>query len=212
MFWPQELLQNTLPDARILTYGYDSRIGHRLAQPVNQNTILDLGQNLLVSLEAQRRPQPSRPIIFVAHSLGGILVKEALRRSEGHREHQREFYSVYNSTIALIFFGTPHRGAEPQGLVRNVAETMIRAAGFSPNDTLINGLLPNSERLKELREEFSKMLQSKRWKVYSFQEQYGLPFLNGKKVSQSCTYPTYLAYLIVLRLWKTPRPTWMIQL
>ncbi|MCJ1437849.1 hypothetical protein MMC27_007236 [Xylographa pallens] len=145
VFWPQELLQNTLPDARILTYGYDSRIGHRLTQPVNQNTILDLGQNLLAGLEAQ--------------------LKEALRRSEGHREHQRDFYSVYNSTIAFMFFGTPHRGAEPQGLVRNVAETVIRVAGFLPNETLINALLPNSERLKELREEFSKMLQTKRWKV-----------------------------------------------
>ncbi|MCJ1378949.1 hypothetical protein MMC17_002048 [Xylographa soralifera] len=81
-----------------------------------------------------------------------------------------------------MFFGTPHRGAEPQGLVRNVAETVIRVAGFLPNDTLINSLLPNSERLKELREEFSKMLQNKRWKVYSFQEQYGFPDLNGKKV------------------------------
>ena len=199
MFWPQELLQKTLPDARILTYGYDSGIGHRLTQPVNQNTILDLGQNLLAGLEAQRRSQPCRPIIFVAHSLGGIIVKEALRRSEGHREHQRDFYSVYNSTIAFIFFGTPHRGAEPQGLVRNVAETVIRVAGFLPNETLINALLPNSERLKELREEFSKMLQTKRWKVYSFQEQYGLSVLNGRKASKSSTCFAHLANLIVFR-------------
>ncbi|MCJ1405012.1 hypothetical protein MMC11_008238 [Xylographa trunciseda] len=182
VFWPQELLKHTLPNARILTYGYDSLIGHRLGQPVSTNTILDVGQNLLVSLAAQRRLQPSRPIIFVAHSLGGILVKEVLRRSESHREYQRDFYSVYNSTVALMFFGTPHRGADPQALVRSVTEKLLRAALFLPNDTLINGLLPNSERLKELREEFSKMLQTKRWKVYSFQEQYGIPILNGKKI------------------------------
>jgi hypothetical protein len=44
-------------------------------------------------------------------------------------------------------------------------------------------LLPTSERLKELRDEFSPMAHQKEWMIYSFQEQYGVPALNDKKVS-----------------------------
>jgi len=184
VFWPRDLLKDVLCKARILTYGYDSRISHRLGTQVNQSTILDLGQNLMSSLEAKRRTHPKRPLIFVAHSLGGIVVKAALRRSAGHREYQKEFHDIYDSTIALIFFGTPHRGSDPLSLIRTVAEGVLRAAGYTPNEKLVEGLLPSSERLKDLREEFSKMIRTKDWKIHSFQEGCGMLALNGEKVSR----------------------------
>jgi hypothetical protein len=197
VFWPEDLLPQDLPSARILTYGYDTHVRHRLQTPINQSTILGLGQDLLHSLEPLRRGCTSRPIIFVAHSLGGILVKEALRRSEGHRAYQKDFYSIFDSTVAIIFFGTPHRGADPQCMIKSVAESIIRLAGYDINDQLINSLLPSSERLQELREEFSKMVRMKDWRVYSFQESYGLRRLNGKKVRRK------LRRLIIISL--TPR-------
>jgi hypothetical protein len=183
VFWPQDLLPTTLPNARIFTYGYDSNIRHRFAAPGNKSTVYDLGNNLLLSLEAKRSSQPSRPLIFVAHSLGGIVVKETLRRSEGHRTHHSHLRSIYDATVALQFFGTPHSGADPLGVVHRVAEKVVRLLGVTVNDQLVNSLLPTSERLRELREEFSKMSHNKNWKLYSFQEQYGLRILNGDKVS-----------------------------
>ncbi|KAH0538032.1 hypothetical protein FGG08_005344 [Glutinoglossum americanum] len=182
VFWPQDLLPTTLTNARVLTYGYDSNIRHRLGAPASKSTVYDLGHNLLLSLEARRSSQPSRPLIFVAHSLGGIIVKEALRRSEGQQAHHSHLYSIYDATIALICFGTPHSGADPRGVVYRAAETVVRLAGFVVNDQLVNSLLPSSERLRELRDEFSRMSRSKNWMLYSFQEQYGLKFLNGDKV------------------------------
>lgn len=112
-------------------------------------------------------------------------MKEALRRSEGHRIYQTEFHAVYEATVGILFFGTPHRGADPQGMVKSVAESVLRLAGYSINDQLVNSLLSNSERLKELREEFSKMRYSRNWRVYSFQEEYGLRRLNGRKVRRA---------------------------
>ncbi|KAH0553285.1 hypothetical protein GP486_006582, partial [Trichoglossum hirsutum] len=182
VFWPQDLLPKTLVNSRIFTYGYDSNIRHRLGAPVNKTTVYDLGHNLLLSLEAKRRSQPSRPLVFIAHSLGGIVVKEALRRSEGYRACQTHLYSIYDATVALICFGTPHSGADPRSVVCRVAEAVVRLTGFTVNDQLINSLLPRSEQLRELREEFSKMSRAKNWMLYSFQEQYGLKVLNGDKV------------------------------
>jgi hypothetical protein len=37
----------------------------------------------------------------------------------------------------------------------NTAEKVIKAAGSSANEQIANTLLPSSERLRELREEFS---------------------------------------------------------
>jgi hypothetical protein len=171
-----------MPNARIFTYGYDSSIRHPLAAPGNKSTVYDLGNNLLLSLEAKRSSQPSRPLIFVAHSLGGIVVKETLRRSEGYRTHHSHLHSIYDATVGLQFFGTPHSGSDPLGIVHRIAEKIARLLGFTVNDQLVNSLLPNSERLRELREEFSRMSHTKNWKLYSFQEQYGVGILNGDKV------------------------------
>jgi hypothetical protein len=186
VFWPQDLLPTTLPNARVYTYGYDSNIRHRLGTPANKSTVYDLGHDLLLSLEAKRNCQPSRPLIFVAHSLGGIVVKEALRRSEGYQTHHSHLYSVYDATVAILCFGTPHSGADPRGVVHRVAEAVVRLAGFTVNDQLVNSLLPSSERLRELRDEFSRMSRTKNWMLFSFQEQYGLKVLNGDKVRIVC--------------------------
>jgi len=140
--------------------------------------------DFLVSLEAEHRSQPSRPLIFIAHSLGGIVVKEALRRSHSFQMHQSHLHEIYNSTKAVTFFGTPHGGADPRGLIHLIAEKVAQVAGFSINKQLVDTLLPTSERLRELRDEFSPMARQKGWIIYSFQEQYGILALNNRKVSE----------------------------
>jgi len=147
----------TLPNARVLTYGYDTNIRHRFEAPISKNTVYDIGMDLLVSLEAERRSKPSRPLIFVAHSLGGIVVKEALRRSHCFQMHQTHLHEIYQSTVAVVFFGTPHSGADPRSLIHHIAEKVIQAAGFSVNEQMVSTLLPTSKRLKELRDEFIPM-------------------------------------------------------
>lgn len=181
--WPRHLLPKTLPAARVLVYGYDTKIAHFLKNPVCQSTVYDIASDLLKSLEASCRSQPCRPIVFVAHSLGGIVVKEALRQAQGFQLHQPQFHQIYMSTAAIIFFGTPHGGADPRGLRELVAEKLIKAAGFSVNEQIVNALLPTSERLKELRDAFAPMARQNNWLIYSFQEQYDVPFLSSGKES-----------------------------
>ncbi|RYP15649.1 hypothetical protein DL767_010303 [Monosporascus sp. MG133] len=135
-----------------------------------------------LSLEAEHRQEPSRPILFVAHSLGGIIVKEMLRRANSCQSCQPHLHNVFNSTIGIVFFGTPHGGADPRGFLRHVAETLIRAAGFSVNDQIVNTLLPSSARLRELRDEFGPIAHEQNWIVHSFQEELGIKYLNGRKV------------------------------
>ncbi|KAJ9668958.1 hypothetical protein H2201_000784 [Coniosporium apollinis] len=157
VYWPRDLVPTTVPDARILTYGYDTHIRHRFGPAVSSSTVYDIAWDFLVSLEAERRSESSRPLLFIAHSLGGIVVKEALRRSRGCETYQNHIHTIYESTSGIIFFGTPHGGADPRGLLQHIAERVIRAAGFTVNEQIVNTLLPSSERLRELREEFGPM-------------------------------------------------------
>ncbi|CAL8584147.1 hypothetical protein XPA_009752 [Xanthoria parietina] len=157
VYWPKHLLPETLPSARVFAYGYDTRVRHALDAPVSKNTVYDIASDFLRTLEAERRSQPSRPLIFIAHSLGGIVVKELLRQSYGHQAHHSHLHRIYKATAAVLFFGTPHGGADPRGLCEHVVEQVARAAGLTVNEQIVSTLLPNSERLRELRDEFGPM-------------------------------------------------------
>ena len=77
VFWPRDLLPVRFPDVRIFTWGYEVDIDHALSG-ASTATVFQHAANLLsdlcdvrISSEAE-----SRPLIFVAHSLGGIVVKD----------------------------------------------------------------------------------------------------------------------------------------
>ena len=202
VYWPRDLVPITVPNARVLTYGYDTHVRHRIGPAMSKNTIYDIAWDFLVSLEAARCSELFRPLLFIAHSLGGIVVKEALRQSRSCEIHQSHLRSIYKSTSGIVFFGTPHGGADPRGLLQHIAEKIIRALGFSANEQIVNMLLPSSERLKELRDEFGPMARQENWTIYSFQEQYGLKALNGNKVKDTA-FPGWSTNII--RLWTIHR-------
>ena len=181
-YWPRDLVPETVPCARVLTFGYDTHIRHWIGASANRNTVYDIAWDLLVALESERRTKPLRPILFVVHSLGGIVVKEMLRRSKGCHLGQAYLSRVFQSTIGIIFFGTPHAGSDPRDLLHHVAEKVIKAVGFSVNEQIVNDLLPSSSRLRELRDEFGPMARDRSWIIHSFQEQVGVELL-GQKVS-----------------------------
>ncbi|TRX88257.1 hypothetical protein FHL15_010824 [Xylaria flabelliformis] len=181
-YWPRDLLPLTVTDARILTFGYDTHIRHVFAGQISQNSVYDMSWDFLVALEAQRKEHVSRPIIFIVHSLGGIVVKEMLRRSDGCHGSRQFLRSIVESTHGIIFFGTPHGGADPRSFLLRIAESAVKVAGFSVNEKIVSTLLPSSERLRELRDEFGPLAMKYNWIIHSFQEQYGVAMLSGKKV------------------------------
>jgi hypothetical protein len=193
VYWPRQLVRETLPNARVLTFGYDTHVRHMLGRPVSRNTVYDIAWDFLVALEAERRLESSRPVLFIAHSLGGIVVKEMLRRSSSCHLSQPPLHEVFESTIGIMFFGTPHGGADPRGFLQHVAEKAIKAAGFSVNKQIVDTLLPSAERLKELRDEFSPMAHQQGWIIHSFQEEIGVNLLSGHKVRRNVHRASRLA-------------------
>jgi protein SERAC1 len=75
VFWPRDLLPGSCPRARISVFGYQTDIAkHQFAGAVNKNSIFAHSKNLVNELARQRPLR--RPILFVTHSLGGVVIKE----------------------------------------------------------------------------------------------------------------------------------------
>jgi hypothetical protein len=74
VYWPKDLLPVDCPKSRIMTWGYDTVITKGIAGPTNKSNIFAHAKDLLYALDRER--PLGRPLIFVAHSLGGIVVKE----------------------------------------------------------------------------------------------------------------------------------------
>jgi hypothetical protein len=73
--WLQDFLPSQLPSARIMSFGYNSDTA--LSNAVTD--IDDVASMLLFRLNLSRKHEDERkrPIVFISHSLGGIVVKKA---------------------------------------------------------------------------------------------------------------------------------------
>ncbi|KAH6712631.1 hypothetical protein BKA61DRAFT_485684 [Leptodontidium sp. MPI-SDFR-AT-0119] len=76
-FWLQDLIPKDLPGVRVFSYGYPADVFCTFAT----GTIDTFARSLLESLKRERRSkdQQKRPIIFICHSMGGIVVKKVCR-------------------------------------------------------------------------------------------------------------------------------------
>ncbi|TGJ85233.1 hypothetical protein E0Z10_g3561 [Xylaria hypoxylon] len=182
VYWPRDLLPDIIPHGRVVTFGYDTNIRHSLNGPISQNRLGDHATDFLSALEDCRHQDPRRPLMFIAHSLGGLLVKDTLRLSKSYEHIQPDRYHVYGSTTNIFFFGTPHAGTDPRNTLHKVLANIIEAVGFRVNKEIVRTLMPGAERSKLLAEDFLKWTNERDWKIHTFQEEFAHSSLGVKIV------------------------------
>ncbi|KAJ4138561.1 hypothetical protein NW768_002404 [Fusarium equiseti] len=96
--------RGTVEKVRILSYGYGPYDG----PGERQFDVFDCTSDLRHGLIYHRKNTPLRPLIFVAHCVGGLVLKEVVNYCYYSRptSHDAAIYSVLKG---IIFIGTPHK-------------------------------------------------------------------------------------------------------
>ena len=154
--WLRDALPEYLPNARVMIYGYDSKlVGSHSFQNLG-----DVGSRFRASLKVALGPVPrERPLIFVAHSLGGLVLKEAMvQMVSGSDADSRNF----KATFGILFFGVPNQGMDISSLL-----SMVRG---QPNLHFLSTLSKDGGFLQSLIEKFQTTFTFQDSHIYSFYE------------------------------------------
>lgn len=140
--WIRDELPRRLPGVRFLIYGYDTT----LVDSKSFQTIPDLAVSLAGTMKAMEWSAPSsRPVLFLVHSLGGVILKQALVMLAGGGSQER---AVIEKIKGAIFFGVPSQKMSMPDLF-----TML---GSQPNTALLKDLA-ESDFLASLDEQFGNI-------------------------------------------------------
>lgn len=154
--WPQAFLPDELAGlrVRIFTYGYDAYPVRW--KPASSNRLTHHALDFLQKITSDREKNNAvdRPLILVTHSLGGLVVKQAILKSRGRPEpHLRK---LYESVRGVCFLGTPHHGSWMASWSRIPAATL--GIFKSTNQSLLKVLETDNELLESLGDDFLALL------------------------------------------------------
>ncbi|KAK4211177.1 hypothetical protein QBC37DRAFT_19317 [Rhypophila decipiens] len=123
---------------------------------VSQNSIFGHAGSLLNDLAEKRKGDPKRAIMWVGHSLGGLVIKEAIIRAANSSTYGRDprLGDIYSSTIGVIFMGTPHRGIPKATLGESAARLTARLLAAGSNMQVLGNLRPDSHALEKQLHDF----------------------------------------------------------
>ncbi|KFA66966.1 hypothetical protein S40285_09524, partial [Stachybotrys chlorohalonatus IBT 40285] len=133
------------PCARIMIFGYHSTV----AQSQSFQNLDTLASSFYGSLLDLISARTSRPVIFIAHSLGGLIVKQVLiNLSKSKKEGDERFL---RTVYGIVFFGVPHDGMD--------ITSLIPVAGDGPNRFLLESISnKNPQVLRTQQREFHEVL------------------------------------------------------
>jgi pimeloyl-ACP methyl ester carboxylesterase len=144
--WPRDWLPHYLPRARIMTVSYDialTRWSSSETVPLKQQAAAILQKLRLFGIG-------EKPLIFIAHSFGGLIVKEMLLLSS----KKEEYRDVVEQTKAILFFSTPHRGSPVADLANGPGDLFFRGS------SAVTELYPNNWYLHHLNAFLPKVAPS----------------------------------------------------
>lgn len=130
-------------------------------------TVRTHAMNLIDAIVSLRQDdiEKKRPIIFVCHSLGGIVVKQALVHAVLHPEL---YGAIPKATIGLMFFGTPHGGGNRAAAAERVC-TIISVFTGEPRNSLLATLRDGSLYNEATTDDFNPQMAN--YDVVSFFEE-----------------------------------------
>ncbi|KAF7556979.1 hypothetical protein G7Z17_g1046 [Cylindrodendrum hubeiense] len=135
--WLRDDLPQHIPNSRIFLYQYNATVIYGQ----DRDTFVGKASELLEALRVEREDIESRPIIFLGHSMGGLLIKQALINAH----ENKKYASIKDATKGLAFFATPHHGADKKRVgLGSAAAKIATTLGFEKGDGVMETLQAGS--------------------------------------------------------------------
>ncbi|KAI9662517.1 MAG: hypothetical protein M1821_008684 [Bathelium mastoideum] len=141
--WLRDFLAKDLPNLRILIYGYNSRLKNAAARSIIGDHVRMFKQRLLTLPESAQSQH--RPIIFIGHSLGCLLIKKVLTEITSSTTA-----SHISDVPFTVFLAAPHRGLDTLSL-----QTVLGLDDLSKD--IVDELGESSPTLSDLNESFARI-------------------------------------------------------
>ncbi|XP_063522844.1 protein SERAC1 isoform X6 [Pongo pygmaeus] len=170
--WPKTWLAKDCPALRIISVEYDTSLSDWRARcPMERKSIAFRSNELLRKLRAAG--VGDRPVVWISHSMGGLLVKKMLLEASA----KPEMSTVINNTRGIIFYSVPHHGSR-------LAEYSVNIRYLLFPSLEVKELSKDSPALKTLQDDFLEFAKDKNFQVLNFVE----------------TLPTYIGSMIKLHV------------
>ncbi|XP_072541824.1 protein SERAC1 isoform X3 [Salminus brasiliensis] len=158
--WPKSWLAADCPNLRILSVEYDTHLSDWRAKcPVEnqRKSLVYRSGELLKKLKAAGVGE--RPVVWVAHSMGGLLVKKMLLDAS----NDPELSPLVKNTKGVLFYSVPHYGT-------SMAEYSVNVRYLLFPSIEVKELCRDSPALRNLNENFINIAKDQEFKVLSFAE------------------------------------------
>ncbi|NEQ06518.1 MAG: hypothetical protein F6K37_11405 [Moorea sp. SIO4E2] len=139
-FWPV-WLENDQPGLNIWSFGYNAKATNWKSN--SSMPLFDQASNLLDCLDS--RDLGKRPLVFITHSLGGLLVKKMLNSANNFVKHQ----GIIEQTKGVIFLATPHTGSD-------LADVIDKILIVARTTVSVEELKAHAPQLRELNEWYTQ--------------------------------------------------------
>ncbi|KKY25011.1 putative nacht and wd domain protein [Phaeomoniella chlamydospora] len=166
LFWPQNWLPSELDvgTTRIFSFGYNAH--YHSAGSGGALNVMDFAKSLLYDMRYGSSEGGTlfalgqRPIIFVAHSMGGLVFKQAYLQAR----HDPEISHIAGAIQAVMFLSTPHRGSTLAPLLNKILNISIKHS----TKQYITDLAKNAPFLEQINEQFRQVAPE--LQIFSFYE------------------------------------------
>nr|CAD7428423.1 unnamed protein product [Timema monikensis] len=160
--WPRDWLPKDCPNLRVIGVNYDTAISSwapLCPQEQECHTLDQRSEELLKRL--CRAGLGQRPLMWVGHSMGGLLVKSILVKA--WQSSDPELEGIWRNTRAVAFYSVPHRGS-PLAALRQTTQFLLWPS------TEVQELRQDSPALLALHRKFLDLLGAVSIDVVSFAE------------------------------------------
>jgi protein SERAC1 len=156
-YWPKWLVTD-LPYLNYYTLGYPASFFAQWAK--KEMNLYQRAKNVLETLAGYGFG--NRPLVFICHSLGGLLVKQILRTALDSTDEA--WHSVANNCCGIVFIATPHNGSSLANL--------LNAFSGCFSSTHVEKLKQDTSDLDELNASFRTFCRNRDIHVSAFYEMY----------------------------------------